>query len=76
MVYVIIMKLYKKKMEVINYSLKLVKPFTPTPSINRFYKISFLDELAPTINIPLILYYDVPKPSGMNGHFGNIYEHL
>ncbi|KAK3027445.1 hypothetical protein RJ639_041051 [Escallonia herrerae] len=38
-------------------SKKFVKPSTPTPSSLRNYKISFTDELAPTINVPLILYY-------------------
>lgn len=38
-------------------SKELVKPSTPTPSNLRNYEISFTDELAPTINIPSILYY-------------------
>ncbi|KAK3027444.1 hypothetical protein RJ639_041050 [Escallonia herrerae] len=36
---------------------KFVKPSIPTPPSLRNYKISFADELAPTINVPLILYY-------------------
>ncbi|GJT60247.1 pelargonidin 3-O-(6-caffeoylglucoside) 5-O-(6-O-malonylglucoside) 4'''-malonyltransferase-like protein [Tanacetum coccineum] len=60
---------------VINYSSKLVKPSTPTPTIHRFYKISFTDELAPTVYVPLILYYSSP-PDGPNGLDKNICDHL
>ncbi|KAK3034802.1 hypothetical protein RJ639_033707 [Escallonia herrerae] len=38
-------------------SKKFVKPSTPTPPSLRNYKISFADELTPTMNVPLILYY-------------------
>ncbi|KAK2971794.1 hypothetical protein RJ640_018483 [Escallonia rubra] len=38
-------------------SKKLVKPSIPTPPSHRNYKISFPDEVAPTLNVPVILYY-------------------
>ncbi|KAK3027446.1 hypothetical protein RJ639_041052 [Escallonia herrerae] len=38
-------------------SKKFVKPSIPTPPGLRNYNISFADELAPTVNLPLILYY-------------------
>lgn len=38
-------------------SRKLVKPRTPTPENLRNYKISFMDELNPTMNVIAILYY-------------------
>ncbi|PWA41902.1 transferase, Chloramphenicol acetyltransferase-like domain protein [Artemisia annua] len=38
-------------------SSKLIKPFVPTPQTLRHYKISFLDELAPFINISIILFF-------------------
>ncbi|CAH1429776.1 unnamed protein product [Lactuca virosa] len=62
-------------MEVITYSSKLVKPSTPTTKIHRFHNISFTDELAPTINVPLILYYP-PPAKGVNNQFENIGDHL
>lgn len=62
-------------MEIITYSSKLVKPSTPTPAIHRFHKISFTDELAPTINVPLILYYP-PPAKGVNNQFENMCDHL
>ncbi|KAK3034803.1 hypothetical protein RJ639_033708 [Escallonia herrerae] len=43
-------------------SKKLVKPSIPTPPSLRNYKISFADEVAPTANMPVILYY--PAPNG------------
>nr|GEX06966.1 pelargonidin 3-O-(6-caffeoylglucoside) 5-O-(6-O-malonylglucoside) 4'''-malonyltransferase-like [Tanacetum cinerariifolium] len=62
-------------MEVVNYLSKLVKPSTSTPTTHCFYNISFTDELAPTIYVPLILYYSSPSnnPNGLNG---NICDHL
>ncbi|KAK3034804.1 hypothetical protein RJ639_033709 [Escallonia herrerae] len=38
-------------------SKKFVKPLIPTPPDLRNYKISFADEVAPTQNVPVILYY-------------------
>nr|XP_043630082.1 pelargonidin 3-O-(6-caffeoylglucoside) 5-O-(6-O-malonylglucoside) 4'''-malonyltransferase-like [Erigeron canadensis] len=62
--------------EVENFVSKHVKPSIPTSTINRYYTISFLDELAPTLNVPLILYYSAPSNS-LNGLFGNtICDHL
>ncbi|KAI3707908.1 hypothetical protein L2E82_36836 [Cichorium intybus] len=66
---------YSSKMEVITYSSKLVKPSIPTPTIHRFRNISFTDELAPTINVPLILYYN-PPANGVDDQLGNIADHL
>lgn len=43
-------------------------PHTPTPPSLRTYKISATDELAPTMNVPLILYYQSPN--------ANIFNHL
>ncbi|GJY76575.1 pelargonidin 3-O-(6-caffeoylglucoside) 5-O-(6-O-malonylglucoside) 4'''-malonyltransferase-like protein [Tanacetum coccineum] len=62
-------------MEVVNYLSKLVKPSTSTPTTHRFYNISFTDELAPTIYVPLILYYSSPSndPNCLNG---NICDYL
>ncbi|KAL4580946.1 hypothetical protein LXL04_017152 [Taraxacum kok-saghyz] len=62
-------------MEVITYSSDLVKPSTPTPTNLRFHKLSFTDELAPTIHVPLILYYP-PPPKGVTDKLGNISDHL
>ncbi|XP_071729898.1 pelargonidin 3-O-(6-caffeoylglucoside) 5-O-(6-O-malonylglucoside) 4'''-malonyltransferase-like [Rutidosis leptorrhynchoides] len=64
----------KIEVEVINYSSKLLKPLTPTPKTNRYYNISFTDELAPTIYVPLILYYTTP--TNPNGPFENFCDHL
>ncbi|CAI9767487.1 unnamed protein product [Fraxinus pennsylvanica] len=38
-------------------SRKLIKPCIPTPGIFRDYTISFIDELAPSINVLAVLYY-------------------
>ncbi|KAI3805085.1 hypothetical protein L1987_27127 [Smallanthus sonchifolius] len=62
-------------MKITYYLSKLVKPSRPTSTIDRYYKISFFDELAPTMNVPLILYYNAP-PKHQNRLFGNIYNHL
>ncbi|GFP90316.1 pelargonidin 3-o-(6-caffeoylglucoside) 5-o-(6-o-malonylglucoside) 4'''-malonyltransferase [Phtheirospermum japonicum] len=43
-------------------SRKLIKPSTPTPQELKKYKISFIDELSPPININVILFYP-PNPS-------------
>nr|XP_043630687.1 pelargonidin 3-O-(6-caffeoylglucoside) 5-O-(6-O-malonylglucoside) 4'''-malonyltransferase-like [Erigeron canadensis] len=71
------MQILNFKMDFINYKSKFVKPFTPTPANKRFYKISFTDELAPTIYVPLILYYSAP-PKILNGGdlARNTYDHL
>ncbi|KAK1437733.1 hypothetical protein QVD17_03530 [Tagetes erecta] len=45
-------------------SIKFIKPFIPTPSNHRYYKIGFLDELAPCMNVPIVLFFsqiDNPK---------------
>lgn len=65
---------YSSTMKVMTFSSELVKPATPTPTNLRFHKISFTDELAPTINVPLILYY--PPPSKGAKEHGNMSEHL
>ncbi|XP_022878954.1 pelargonidin 3-O-(6-caffeoylglucoside) 5-O-(6-O-malonylglucoside) 4'''-malonyltransferase-like [Olea europaea var. sylvestris] len=38
-------------------SRKLIKPCIPTPEFLRHYTISFIDELAPSINVLAVLYY-------------------
>ncbi|WOH11576.1 hypothetical protein DCAR_0831066 [Daucus carota subsp. sativus] len=43
------------KVEVL--SRELIKPYISTPSNLQHYRISLLDELSPTMNIPTILYY-------------------
>ncbi|KAL7227691.1 hypothetical protein ACSBR1_022541 [Camellia fascicularis] len=43
------------KVEII--SRKFIKPSTPTHHSLRDHKISFIDELAPSMNVPFILYY-------------------
>ncbi|KAI3755306.1 hypothetical protein L1987_55102 [Smallanthus sonchifolius] len=53
-------------MKVRDYLSKLVKPSRPTSSIDRYYKISFFDELAPSMNTPLILYYSAPPKDHLN----------
>ncbi|KAK9077152.1 hypothetical protein SSX86_005488 [Deinandra increscens subsp. villosa] len=52
-------------MKVKNYLSKLVKPSKPTSTIDRYFKISMFDELAPSMNIPIILYYSSP-PKDLN----------
>ncbi|KAM7482312.1 hypothetical protein LguiB_006895 [Lonicera macranthoides] len=47
---------------------KLIIPHTPTPPNLHNYKISATDELAPTMNVPLIFYYQSPN--------ANIFNHL
>ncbi|KAL3538710.1 hypothetical protein ACH5RR_002076 [Cinchona calisaya] len=44
-------------MEVKILSSKLIKPSTPTPNDLRYFHIAFTDEMSPTMNVPLILYY-------------------
>lgn len=64
-------------MKLTKYLSKFVKPSKPTSTIDRYYKISFFDELAPSMNIPLILYYSAPpKDHLINGLVGNICDHL
>lgn len=48
-------------------SKKFIKPSTPTPPNSRTHKISFIDEHAPKMYIPLILYYPAP-PNANNEH--------
>ncbi|KAL1824684.1 hypothetical protein ACET3Z_011462 [Daucus carota] len=43
------------KVEVV--SRELIKPYTSTPLSLRDYRISLIDELAPVMNVPTILYY-------------------
>ncbi|KAD6454353.1 hypothetical protein E3N88_09059 [Mikania micrantha] len=65
------------KMEITNHPSKLVKPSKPTPPILRNYTISFIDELAPTNKIPLILYYYAPPDfSPQKPHNKTICDHL
>lgn len=42
-------------------SKKLIKPFTPTPSNLNHHNLSFIDELAPKMYAPIILYYPCPQ---------------
>ncbi|KAJ0800940.1 putative transferase [Helianthus annuus] len=63
------------KMKVTDYLSKFVKPSRPTSTVDRYFKISFFDELAPSMNIPLILYYPTP-PKDTKGLYGNICDHL
>lgn len=49
------------KMKVQILSREFIKPSTPTPPSLKNYKISLVDELSPTMNIPLILYYPATK---------------
>ncbi|WOG82599.1 hypothetical protein DCAR_0101764 [Daucus carota subsp. sativus] len=48
-------------MKVQIHSKKLVKPFTPTPSNLNHHNLSFIDELAPKMYAPVILYYPCPE---------------
>lgn len=43
------------------HSKKLIKPFTPTPSNLTHHKLSFIDELAPKMYAPIILYFPCPE---------------
>lgn len=45
--------------KVIKQSQKLIKPATPTPSTLLHYKIGFIDEFAPALNIRLVLFFSV-----------------
>ncbi|XP_073131211.1 pelargonidin 3-O-(6-caffeoylglucoside) 5-O-(6-O-malonylglucoside) 4'''-malonyltransferase-like [Henckelia pumila] len=47
-------------------SRKFIKPCNPTPNNRKCYKISLLDEMSPSMNVAVILFY--PKPPG-NLHF-------
>ncbi|XP_071719271.1 pelargonidin 3-O-(6-caffeoylglucoside) 5-O-(6-O-malonylglucoside) 4'''-malonyltransferase-like [Rutidosis leptorrhynchoides] len=40
-------------------SKKLIKPATPTPVTLRHYKIGFMDELAPAMNVRVVLFFSV-----------------
>ncbi|PWA70756.1 transferase, Chloramphenicol acetyltransferase-like domain protein [Artemisia annua] len=44
-------------MNIKKHSSKLVKPFVPTPSTLRHYKIGFIDELMPFVNVGVVLYF-------------------
>lgn len=54
-------------MKVQVHSKKLIKPFTPTPSNLKHHNLSFIDELAPKMYAPIILYYPCPE-NGTNKH--------
>ncbi|KAA8542164.1 hypothetical protein F0562_023316 [Nyssa sinensis] len=42
-------------------SREIVKPSSPTPHHRRNLKLSFLDQIAPPVYVPIILFYDQPK---------------
>ncbi|KAA8542162.1 hypothetical protein F0562_023314 [Nyssa sinensis] len=42
-------------------SREIVKPSSPTPHHLRNLKLSFLDQIAPPVYVPIILFYDQPK---------------
>ncbi|KAK1437736.1 hypothetical protein QVD17_03534 [Tagetes erecta] len=44
-------------MNIETQSINFIKPFIPTPSNLRHYKIGFLDELAPSMNIRVVLFF-------------------
>ncbi|GJU76342.1 transferase, chloramphenicol acetyltransferase-like domain protein [Tanacetum coccineum] len=44
-------------MNIEKQSSKLIRPFVPTPQTLRHYKISFIDELVPFINISAVLFF-------------------
>ncbi|KAK1385949.1 Acetyl-CoA-benzylalcohol acetyltransferase [Heracleum sosnowskyi] len=48
-------------MKVQIHSKKQIKPFTPTPSNLNQHNLSFIDELAPKMYAPVILYYPCPE---------------
>lgn len=45
------------KMKIEKQSTKIIKPSVATPSTFRHYNISFIDELAPIINVNLVLFF-------------------
>ncbi|KAJ0635821.1 putative transferase [Helianthus annuus] len=45
------------KMNIEKHSSKFIKPLVPTPPTLRYYKISFLDELAPSMDIGVVLFF-------------------
>ncbi|KAL8101382.1 pelargonidin 3-O-(6-caffeoylglucoside) 5-O-(6-O-malonylglucoside) 4'''-malonyltransferase-like [Apium graveolens] len=57
-------------MKVEHLSTEVIKPCTSTPLSLRDYKISIVDELAPVMNVPVILYYptdDIHSSGKENG---------
>lgn len=55
-------------------SKKLVKPSTPTPNDHRNFRISFTDEMAPTMNGPLVIYYTGNQTNGINSSNPNCFK--
>lgn len=47
-------------------SKKMIKPCTPTPENLRKYKISLTDQFAPSVSVPLIIFYSPSSPSSIN----------
>ncbi|XP_057779387.1 pelargonidin 3-O-(6-caffeoylglucoside) 5-O-(6-O-malonylglucoside) 4'''-malonyltransferase-like [Salvia miltiorrhiza] len=45
-------------------SSKLIKPHTPTPQNLKNYKLSFIDEIVPPVNIAVILFYQSKPENG------------
>ncbi|KAJ0635824.1 putative vinorine synthase [Helianthus annuus] len=45
------------KINIEKHSSKFIKPLVPTPSTLRYYKISFFDELAPSMDIGVVLFF-------------------
>ncbi|KAJ6380581.1 hypothetical protein OIU77_029473 [Salix suchowensis] len=48
-------------MEVEIISKEILKPSSSTPQHRRTYKLSILDQLAPSLYIPIILFYSLPR---------------
>lgn len=42
-----------------------IKPSTPTPDNLKSYKLSLLDQLAPDMYVPLVLFYPISRSSGL-----------
>ncbi|KAH7515590.1 hypothetical protein FEM48_Zijuj10G0042700 [Ziziphus jujuba var. spinosa] len=61
-------------MEVEVISKEIVKPSSPTPHHLRHYQLSFLDQLAPAVYNPLVLFYSFNKDS--NPTITEISNHL
>uniref|UniRef100_A0A5B7BXQ8 Putative vinorine synthase n=1 Tax=Davidia involucrata TaxID=16924 RepID=A0A5B7BXQ8_DAVIN len=63
------------KIEII--SRETIKPSSPTPHHLRIYKLSLLDQVAPLIYAPIVLFYSAPPEFNSNMiHCITIYDHL
>lgn len=54
----------------------IIKPSSPTPNHLRNLKLSFLDQLAPPVYIPLIFFYEATQLNSVNYNHSQLSELL